>query len=310
MIKRIKNATGSTKTWCGQEIASGEYYTIQSNEDATWSNNSTLITAIGNEEAIVNNGTSDLTDVNSGITWLKGTETIRPNDGRLFVQESSRPLGTIITFTSHGDDITDATKVGGGESLSLIHELSDDVVQSKYIDFNFKENRSFIHEGYIIWKNANFDNVRLDVVPKVTTSSEGSNTNFNNYYGIIIPAAGNGTLVVDSADMELVEMPCGLDFGEPKTAFWNADYSTSTHEFSNITAAPSGNGKYNMFSSEKVLGRFNDILLLDSGFLMLQTADAFELGHNMRLKFIITTNGDDHAWKAACIITIHRTKNC
>ena len=66
-----------------------------------------------------------------------------------------------------------------------------------------------------------------------------------------------------------------------------------------------------MFSVEVVLNRFvNTIILIDSGFLMLQTADANEIGHNMRLKLSGEAIGDDHEWWLVCILTFHREKTC
>jgi hypothetical protein len=75
-MKRVKNNTASVKTWCGQEIEAGQYYTIEVTEDLSWSNNNTVIVAISNAEAIMNNGTEDITDINKAIEFLKNNDPI------------------------------------------------------------------------------------------------------------------------------------------------------------------------------------------------------------------------------------------
>jgi len=233
-------------------------------------------------------------------------------DNKIFVQETSRPINTTTYFTSQGDDITGPTKVGGGTLMAITHNLGDPAIQNIYIDFNIKENKTYIHEGYVMWKDAIFDSLTLSIVPTVTTYSAGTNTNFNLYGGYLItPAAGNGTITVDPANMKLIEMPISRDRGTRAAAYWDADYSTSTHTFSNIRPNLSGLGQYMMFGTEVALSRFvNHFLLLNNGFMMLQTSDTEELGCNMRLKFTLNTENGDHVWQAACGLTMHREKNC
>lgn len=72
MVKRVKNNTGAPRAWVNQEIQPGEYYQIQSEEETRWANDSTLLTSIAAGDAIVNDGDSDLTDVNQAINHLKG----------------------------------------------------------------------------------------------------------------------------------------------------------------------------------------------------------------------------------------------
>jgi len=231
-------------------------------------------------------------------------------DNKCIILQTSKPIGTVTYFTSEGDDTTDPTSVGGGTKMEMVHNISDPIDQTIDIEYNFKENPSYIHEGYIIWQNASFDQVSLSVVPETTSYTVGSGTNYNLYGGyLIIPAAGDGTTTVASEDIELVEMPVNLSTGVRPPAFWNADYDTGTHTFSNITPAPTGDGVYNMYGVAVTLSRMvNKVLLLDSGWLMLQTSDSMALGHNMKVQLGLHTQGDDHNWKAACILTFHRTK--
>jgi hypothetical protein len=233
----------------------------------------------------------------------------KTKDNKIFVQETSRPLGTQIYFSSEGDNPADPSAVGGGEELSLTHQVGDPTSQNKIISYNVKENDTYMHEGYVIWQGAAFDKVTLSIIPHVTPTSAGTGTFFNAYGPYIVPAAGDGTLVVQPQDMQLIEMLVGIDYSDKKPGFWNADYNSSTHQFENITAAPTGAGSYNMFNAEVVLDRFvNKILLLDSGFLMLQSAESSQLPCNTDLKLTLDTAGADHTWKAAFIVVMHRNR--
>jgi hypothetical protein len=100
------------------------------------------------------------------------------------------------------------------------------------------------------------------------------------------------------------------DLNEPPTAFWNADWNSSTQEYENITPAPAGNGRYNMFAVEVVFAEFiRSIPLLSSGFIALASSDTDQMGHGMRLKMTADTNletASDHDWSVACIMCLHR----
>lgn len=111
MIKKIKNNDTVPHTWCGQEIQPSEYYQIQDIEKARWENNSQLLIDIGNAIALVNNGTSDITDVNDAITYLKGEIPYKLNrDGVPMFDSSLRlNLSTTETMTYTTPDFTERT---------------------------------------------------------------------------------------------------------------------------------------------------------------------------------------------------------
>lgn len=71
MTVLIKNADSVPHTWVGQTINPGVYYTVQPFELIRWQNNSVLLTAIGDGLAVVNNGSSDILDVNTAVNYLK-----------------------------------------------------------------------------------------------------------------------------------------------------------------------------------------------------------------------------------------------
>jgi len=233
-------------------------------------------------------------------------------DDKLWIQETSRPLGTITYFTSRGDDPEIVSDVGNGQFLKVFHEIGNDNNESVLLDLNIAENMTYIHEGYVNWKGCDFDYCRMEIVATPTVYASDTNTNFNIYGGAyIIPAAGNGTITVQPEDMVLIEMPLSRDKGTRRQGFWNADYNSTTHQFENVTPAPAGDGHFNMFSVEVTLARFtNDLLLLGDGFMRLQSADVDQLTQGMRIKFSALTNTDvdDHDWKICAILTLNREK--
>jgi len=260
-----------------------------------------------------NNNTHTIDTNKITVTRKKGILQPQDRSGKTRVHQTSRKLGTRIMWIGLGDDPSDVHKVGGGAAFDIQHDLGEGDPESVYIDFNIVNNETWLHEGYITWKDCDMDRLSLEMVPRITAGQAGTNTNYNLYGGyMIIPAAGDGTfdITADITDPNagLIYMPDN-DLGEAPTAFWNADYNSSTKLYENITAAPSGNGRYNMFSVEITFARFlNHMPLLGSGFLALNSSDTDQMGHGMRLKMIANTNEsvDDHKWAVACLMCMHR----
>jgi hypothetical protein len=230
--------------------------------------------------------------------------------GKEMIHQTSKPLGALYFFTGEGDDVTDVNKRGGGTRATYKHEIGDSTMNVTYLDFNTINNRTWLHEGYLQWQGCDFDHLCLDVVPIVTTTQAGTDTNYNSYGGIIIPAEGDGTLDVtaDLTDPQggLVYMPTD-ELGITPPAYWNADWNDTTNEFENIAPAPAGNGRYNMFPAEVIFERFvNNMVLLGDGFIKFQTSDISEIGHGMRAKVVAETYGTDHDWKMAVTLVLNR----
>lgn len=293
-------------------------YRIWCNTESTW------VTGWYKEEPTVcpNNNTHSIDTDKTSITDIIEDPGPKDRSGKTRVHETSRALGTKTYFTGAGDDPDNPTDIGNGTSFTIGHEVGvDSTNQSIYLDFNSIENETWVHEGYLIWKDAMFDKITLEVVPKITQYHIDSTaaTNYELYGGyMIVPPqtvgkGGNeGTVVVDSDITSgvngLIQMPDN-DLGEPPTAFWNADWHSTNKVFENITPAPYGNGRFNIFTVEVVLARFaNRIPLLASGFQRMQTADCDELGHGMRFKLSAETNLPDHSWWISFMLTFHREK--
>lgn len=72
MIIRFKNNTQAARSWAGQEIQAGEYYTLEVGEEAVWSKNSSVLVSITDAELILNDGTRDVASVPDALKILFG----------------------------------------------------------------------------------------------------------------------------------------------------------------------------------------------------------------------------------------------
>jgi len=284
-----------------------------------------LITMVADETLIVNDGEEDLS-ISEGIKYCLGQisnvniiKETRDRSGKLRVHQTSRKLGLGIFWFGEGDDVSDVTKVGEGEDLTFEYNTASGTdTLIKYIDFNIIENETWLHEGYLTWKNCHFDKVWLQMVSRTVSVTSVSGSSYNLYGGfLVIPAyPGTGTIELASditaPNGGLVYIP-NDDLDNPPTAYWNADWNSTTKKFENITPAPNGDGRYNMFTSEYIFASFvNQIPLLGSGFIALNSSDTDQIGHGMRLKMIMEPgdhNGVEEIVGIAAILCMHRKRS-
>ena len=102
MSIRIKNNDTIAHTWVGQTISPSQYYTIQSTEYVSWSSNSILLAAIASGTAVVNDGTSDYTDLSAAIDFLKGNTISAVITSQPSVTVSATPAFGSKTITVSG----------------------------------------------------------------------------------------------------------------------------------------------------------------------------------------------------------------
>jgi len=290
------------------------------------SNSDNLIGLVASEIFTVNNGIENLSPT-TGVKYCLGKlfdvalpDEWRDRSGKLRVHQTSRRLGLGISWTGAGDDVSDITKVFRGEPLTFEFDTTTSGLGTliNYIDFNIVENETWLHEGYMTWKNCHFDKLTLKMVTRVTSMETASGTNYNLYGGyLVVPAApGTGTINITSDITDpiggLIYIPDD-DLGNPPTAYWNADWNSSTKHYENITPAYTGNGRYNMFVAEVTLAEFaSQIPLLSNGFIVLNSSDTDQMGQGMRLKMILEPgdhNGSEEIVGIACILCLHREKN-
>ena len=75
-ITWVKNTSGGTDTWVGQELADVEYYQIQDHERVQWSNDDKVLNDIASTNLTVcldNSGTTDLSGTATQINQLKNS---------------------------------------------------------------------------------------------------------------------------------------------------------------------------------------------------------------------------------------------
>jgi len=279
----------------------------------------TLVEKITHGIIVVNDGNKDLTPAEAVkyVTLHNVLVEHRDRSGKLRVHQTSRKLGTMILWTGEGDNPNIPDSIGGGERLSLSHVVGGEESLIKYIDFNCTSTESWLHEGYVTWHGALLDTLDLQIVNRVTATTSGVGTSYD-LYGeyLIVPAyPGTGTLQITSdittSTGGLIYMPLN-DLGVRTPSFWNATWNPSICRFEDISAAPSGDGEYNMFSVEVVLSHIiRGMNLIESGFIALNSSDVDQLGHNMRLKFMadINTSIRDHDLMVACTLCMHRSKS-
>lgn len=261
--------------------------------------------------AVIDNDNTQINNLSTAINMIKGftTPIVQTYDKKLLVQASPRPLGTFTSFSCEGDNPNNELEVGNGQEISLYHKIGDPLEQHIYIDYNTKENKTFISEGFAIWENCNFDKIILSVVPKVTLYTTGINTNFNIYGGfLIVPANGDGNIQLNYSEINLVEIPFNIDNPSIRqsSAFWDADYNFETHKYENLRPNLTGTGQFNIFSSEIKLETIVKLICLSNSTLNLRTSDVVELGLGMRLKLDCFTKYSDHEWKFAICLTLNR----
>lgn len=242
-------------------------------------------------------------------------DEFRDRSGKLRVHQTSRKLGTMIIWTGEGDDPYIPDSIGGGERLALNYMAGDTEPLIKYIDFNCTSVESWIHEGYITWHGALLDTLDLQIVNRVTDTTSGTNYNIYEDYLIVPAVPGTGTIDITSdittSTGGLVYMPLN-DLGVRTLSFWNATWNSSTQRFEDISAAPAGDGEYNMFAVEIVLSQIiRSMNLIESGFIAMNSSDVDEIGHGMRLRFSADINMSirDHDLLVACTLCMHRSKS-
>lgn len=178
MAKQIKNNDSVEHTWVGQTIAAGDYHLIDATLETTWANNATLLAAILNGIAIVNNGTTDITDPNSGIDFLKGsilTVQVTGASSKISDPILKGILGASgVTFNSHDFSdrstwyqnslrITDETLTDSGDGLTFTsaHPYWVDIYGKRLI---FLRNRINKRDGTLTTHSAYAVIVKIDSV--------------------------------------------------------------------------------------------------------------------------------------------------
>jgi hypothetical protein len=145
MLYIIRNVDSVPHTYAGMEIAASDQYEIQSQELSRWANDSLLLTHIATGIAVVNDGSSDITDISRAINYLKDI----PN-----LDSDGYPIIRTRAFNN-----TDGYLFRG---VGVIGEAVANSVSN--IDYRLTEER-WINEAQLILMNHNFtDSIKFQVV--------------------------------------------------------------------------------------------------------------------------------------------------
>jgi hypothetical protein len=191
------------------------------------------------------------------------------------------------------------------------------------VDFNCAMNKTWIYSGFATWANAQRDRVTLSIMAKASTTEAGTDTSYTtlNYPGhpwhgkLIVPAAGDGDLNVTTAVLVgfYPNTTSNEQYDVPR--YWNATWNPATKQYTGITAAPAGDGEFNMFTDVMQLFRFANNIVFDGTNTLpwsIDSRDSQRIGDGMFIRITPTTNPDvdDHGWRAVIILFMHRENTC
>ena len=244
------------------------------------------------------------------IPYDPEADVLKTTDKRLIVKPSVRPLLTYGTYVGAGDDPFTPGDTGGGPGDTFIdHKVGDPTTIVVPHRFNVEGNRTFLWEGYLTFENAIFDEFSFIIKPVPTPITSATGTNYLAYNGVIVPVNGTGNALPDMDNLCPVSSVPKTDTGVFPAAYWNATYSPSTGKYTNLTPAPDGKGKYNLFYTDYVIKRhINRFRMLGSNHMVFAATDPSELGTNLKCEYQFTTVGPDHPWRASISMSMFREK--
>jgi hypothetical protein len=110
LVKKVKNNTGGTVSYEGQAITAGAYYEIEPIEEQRWIDNVQLQTDVASGDAIMNNGTTDL--------------SVAEGPGYLNAENATCIMGIPIDDTARADN---KALVYNSASGKLEYEVASDI---------------------------------------------------------------------------------------------------------------------------------------------------------------------------------------
>lgn len=303
-VIKVKNTTGSTGTWVGQQIADGAYYQLTVKDQLVWSNNSTVFIDVGNGNLVVNKGAEpadDIIDAVVGWQWLIAEDNqVDTATGKHTVHESSRPQIPGKTFHTYwsgaGDDI--GTPAIGKGNILTVDVLSGDTTKSVDVQFHKDYGAVYLHEGYIQWENAGWgDTVCVEIYASATPLQQSTNLDYTIDASVKIRAAAGGPGTgTDGLAGDPVFVPSPTN-----TGWWDL-----------VGGAPSFNatqtGVYDWYTIEILANRFmNEVPVYgsSSNYIMLQSADTTLLPSGYLIR-ITANNNSSTAWRTWMFMTLYR----
>jgi hypothetical protein len=127
----VKNTSGATKTWIGQQLNNLEYYEVANHERMVWAHNDVVLTDIASGDLTVakdDSGTLDIAGTSDQIVWLQASQIEIGNWNRTgetgaIEVATHKPEQSSASFVTH--DWTDKT-TWFGQSIRVTDEVMSD----------------------------------------------------------------------------------------------------------------------------------------------------------------------------------------
>jgi hypothetical protein len=325
----IKNNTNTVKQWI-KEFSALEEWTVPDGSDALLKKYAIfdpLLVDIANGDASVGNGTEFFTSISQQINWLNGNPSTDANgvptttlaspsslDGKPYVQSSPRPIKTFLYLSAQGDGTSTPSDIGGGQVIEFVHTQGEGTGEHTpiYFDLNSIVNETHLFGAFLQWSSCELDKAECEVCCKASPLYPGENTAYTVVSGILVQVpAGYGNIITPVWDDMLPVEMVPNDQNVTPAGYWDCTYNTMTKKFEDFVFKADGTGTYNIFSEEVEFSCFIPYFpMLNDGNFTVPQNNCTEIGHNMRIKIILTTRGTDHSWAFCATPFIYRKRTC
>lgn len=230
-----------------------------------------------------------------------------------YTQPYTKPTDTYDYFTGRCDDRTTKTTYGTGNKMYVNHMANSGITKHElYFDVNCEENKTYIHNGWVLYNNCLGESITFEIIPEVNPIITGlTGTNYKLYDGyMIIPASGDGDIdLADPNNLKPLECLVSQVTKQKYPGYWDADWDSVNQKWINLQPNANGTGNFNLIAdigADIVLDRFaNAITLVGSGKYFTNTFSTAQLGVGFRIKITIETD-DTHDFQIAVNLFLAR----
>lgn len=308
-IIKVKNTTADTKTYVGQIVLSEEYYTLSEQELPRWRADSTVFTAVGTGDLIINKGSDDVDDIDDpvkGWEWLVANIDFPISDvgTKMAVHDSPKPVvpgkSIYAYWCGAGDDVVNHV-IGGGQK-AILKTVVGQATTSVDLKFDSQFGKVYLHDGFIIWKDAGVgedlgDSVSVEIIASPTSLQTAANLNYvieSNKVKAVAPGTGTHGFAASPTLVPNITT----------TGWWNYDATAG------LTFSTTQTGKYDIWDIEKTANRFVNKFLVfgtNNTYTDLSSEDTSEIpaGYFIRM---IAHNVSDTVWYACILMEMFRER--
>ena len=309
-IIKIKNTTGSNKTYQSQLILPNEYYQIELFELTGYISDNIVFTAIANGDLVVNNGTIDLINAIDGWNWLSGDDAMMAKSeigNKVWVHESAKPElpgKHFYTQWAGAGDVPPTDTIGNGQSLDASTVIGQPTTTvDVYFDYDFGD--IWIHEAYAMWELASFgDEFNVDVMAGANIMQTSVNLDYIIESDLVkIAPGGAGTGTHGFSASPILSPACNKTTYGVCDGFWNYDTT-------NGLTPSAGIGKYNISTVDVTVNRFiNRAPVMGNNYHPMRyvSSDTAQMipGYFLRLTLV---NNSNTVWHLSTMMNVYRER--